>query len=131
MSDEEPQCIAMDEQTDHKIVHAFRLCTAHGTMYETLDAGAESDGLAFNLLRMLFPDDMLLRAHMPLVGTQPSVSNHRDTIGRKHVLECEQDRLRASSKDRGSHDVAVGIDRLPQPPRLRLLPHVTPHCMAC
>ena len=76
MSDEEPQCIAMDEQTDHKIVHAFRLCTAHGTMYETLDAGAESDGLAFNLLRMLFPDDMLLRAHMPFVGTQPSVSNH-------------------------------------------------------
>jgi len=75
MSDEEPQCIAIDAQTDHEIVHACRLRTAHGTTYATCDPGAESDGLAFNLLRMLFPDDMLLRAHLPLVGTQPSVSS--------------------------------------------------------
>src|SRR6184192_3851523 len=74
MSDEEPQCIAGDAQTAHEIVHACRLRTAQGTTYATCDPGAESDGLACNLVRLRFPDNRLLRAHRPLVGTQPSVS---------------------------------------------------------
>jgi hypothetical protein len=53
MSDEEPKLIAIDKQTDHEIVHAFRLGKENRVTYETFDPGPQIDVLAFDLLPFL------------------------------------------------------------------------------
>jgi hypothetical protein len=127
ISDEEPKFIAINEEPDHEIVHGRRLRKTNRATYETFDAGPEIEVFAFDLLRVLFADDMLFRGDISLVGAPPIRIKPRDTKGLQQVLKFEKDCILAPSKDIGSHGATVVIDRMPQPPWLRFLPHVTPH----
>ena len=73
MLEESPKLIAIDEETDHYIVHGGRLGKANRAAYEPLDPGPQINVFALDGLRVLFPDDVLLRNDMPLIRPQPSV----------------------------------------------------------
>ena len=82
---------------------------------------------AFDLWRVLFADDRLFRGHISLVGAPAIRIKPRDTKGLQQVLKFEKDCILAPPKDIGSHGATAVINRMPQPPRFRFLPHVTPH----
>ena len=67
MSDEEPKCIAIDEETDHHIVHRCRFGKTCCATDKALDSGLQSDVLALNFLRLLLANGVLLWGDVPLV----------------------------------------------------------------
>ena len=69
MSDEEPTCIVMDEETDHHIVHRCRLGKTYCVTDKALDPGSHIDVLALNFLRVLLANGVLLWGDVPLVTT--------------------------------------------------------------
>jgi hypothetical protein len=73
MSDGSPKLIAIDEETNHQVVHALCLGKADRPTYQPPDPRAQVDVLALDLLRVFLPNRVLLCLHMPLVGPQPSV----------------------------------------------------------
>ena len=73
ISDEESKLIAIDEETDHEIVHGCRFRKANRAAHEPLAPGPQIDMFALNILRVLLVHLMLLSIEMPLVGSQPSV----------------------------------------------------------
>jgi hypothetical protein len=127
ISDEEPKFIAIDEQTDHEIVHAFRLRKANRATDEPFDPGPEIDVLAFDLLRVLFADHVLCRVEMSLVRPPPIRIKPCDPKRLQEGLQLEKHLILPSSKDIRQYAPTVMIDRVPQPPRRRFLPHETPH----
>jgi len=72
MAERSPKLIAIDEQADHQIVHGGRFGKANRAAYEPLDPGPQSEVCALDGLRVLFPDDVLLRDDMPFLRPQPS-----------------------------------------------------------
>jgi len=101
ISDEEPKFIAIDEEAKHQIVHSRRFGKANGATYEPFDPGAQIDVLAFDPLRVLFADYVLLRGDMPLVGTPPIRVKPCDTKWGQQALEFEKDGILPASKDIG------------------------------
>ena len=69
MSDRSPKFIAIDEESNHQIVHHRRFGKANRATYETLDPGAQIDVLAFDFLGVLFADCLLLWVDMPCICT--------------------------------------------------------------
>ena len=67
MSEGSPKLIAIDEETDHQIMHGCRLGKANRAAYKPLDPSPQIDVFALTGLRVLFTDDVLLRDDMPLV----------------------------------------------------------------
>ena len=67
MSDEEPKLIAIDEETNHQIVHGDRFGKANGATYKPFNPGPQIDVFAFDFLRILLPHRVLLWGDMPLV----------------------------------------------------------------
>src|SRR3989442_1364795 len=47
--------------------------------------------------------------------------------GLQQRLQLQKDRILPSPEDVRQHGATLMIDGMPQPPRLRFLPHVTPH----
>ena len=127
MSEGSPKLIAIDEEADHQIVHGRRFGKANRATYEPLDPGPQIDVFALDRLRVLFADDVLLRGDMPLVGPPAIGVKARDPKRLKQVFELQKDRILAPSKDIRQHGPTGVIDGMPQPPRLRFLPDITPH----
>ena len=73
MLDESPKLIAIDEKTNHQVVHTLCLGKADCPAYQPLDTRAQVDVLALDLLRVFLPNRVFLCLHMSLVGPQPSV----------------------------------------------------------
>ena len=67
MSYEEPKLIASEDKANHQIVHGDRFGKANGTTYKPFNPGPQIDVLAFDFLRILLPNMMLLWGDMPLV----------------------------------------------------------------
>ena len=76
LSDGSSKFIAIDEEANHQIVHAFVLEKQMRATYEPLDPGPQIDVFALDFLRVLLADVMLLGVDMPLVGP-PSVGVKR------------------------------------------------------
>src|SRR6266508_4969214 len=72
LSEGSPKLIAIDEETDHQVVHALRLGKADRPAHQPLDPRAQVDVLVLDLLRVCLPYRVLLGLHMPLVG-RPAV----------------------------------------------------------
>ena len=64
---------------------------------------------------------------MPLVGPPAIGVKPRDPKRLQQVLQFEKDGILPPPKDVRQHGATVVIDRMPQPPRLRFLAHITPH----
>jgi hypothetical protein len=73
ISETPPKLIAIDEETDHEIVHGRRFGKADRAPHETFDPRPEVNVFACDLLRVLFADHVLCRVDMALVSTPPSV----------------------------------------------------------
>jgi len=67
MSDEEPKFIAIDEETDHQIVHRRRFGKTNRATHQALDPGPQLDVLARDCLRVLFANGVLLWVDVPLL----------------------------------------------------------------
>ena len=65
--------VAIDEESNHEIMHGLRLGEAQRAADQPLDPGPQIDVFAFDLLRVLLAHLMLLSIEMPLVGS-PAVS---------------------------------------------------------
>ena len=72
------------------------------------------------------PDPML--KVLVTVVRSPSIRvKSRDPKRLQQALEFEKDLILPPSKDIGQYGATAVIDRMPQPPRLGFLLHVTPH----
>jgi len=88
--------------------------------------GPQIEVFALDFLCMLLANLMLLWVDMPLVGPPPIRVKPRETKRLQQRLSLQKDRILASPKNVGQHGPTVVINRMPQPPRLRFLAHVTP-----
>ena len=98
-SDTPPKLIAIDEETDHEIVHGRRFGKADRAAYKPLDPRPQIDVFALDGLRVLFPDHVLLRGDVPLVGTPPIRIEATDPKGRKEGLQLQKYFILPSPKD--------------------------------
>jgi hypothetical protein len=81
MLDGSPKLIAIDEQPNHHVVHALCLRKTDRPAYQPLDPRAQVDMLTLDFLGICLPNRVLLRPHMPLVGTPPVGEIARDAKG--------------------------------------------------
>jgi len=107
-------------------VHDRCFGQADRATHEPLDPGPQIDGLAFDLLRLCFANCVLLGIDMALVGTPPIGIKSRDAKGFSKFFQLEKHCIFSPPKDIRSHLPALMIHRMPYPPRLRLLAHITP-----
>jgi hypothetical protein len=89
MSDRSPKFIAIDEESNHQIVHHRRFGKANRATYETLDPGAQIDVLVFDFLGVLFANCMLLWVDMPCICI-PIGKNRVMPNGSNRVFSCRK-----------------------------------------
>jgi hypothetical protein len=111
MADGYPKFIPIEQEANHQIGHAFRLRKAHRPMYQPLDPCAQVNMLAHDFLGICLPNRVLLRPHMPLVGTPPVGELTRDTKRLPQRCEFQKDRGLPSSTHIGEDLARVVIDR--------------------
>ena len=122
-----PKLIAIDEEADHQIVHAFRLGKTDRATYEPLDPGPQIAVFALDGLRGLLTDDVLLGDEMPLIRPPAIAVKARDPKRLEQLFELQKDRILPPPKDVRQYGPTDVIDGVPQPPWLCLLPDITPH----
>jgi hypothetical protein len=127
MSDEESKFIAIDEETDHQIVHRRRFGKTHRATHQALDPGPQLDVLALDCLRVLFADGVLLWVDVPLIRSPSIRVKPRDPTRLQQLLQLQKNGVLSAPEDVGSHVPTVRIDGVPSPPRLGFFAHVTPH----
>jgi hypothetical protein len=71
MLESKPKLVAIEEETDHQIVHGRRFGKADRAAHQTLNAGPQIDVLAFDLLRALFAHDVLFGIDVSLSCRPP------------------------------------------------------------
>ena len=80
--------MSIDEESNHQVMHMFRLRKADRPAYQPLDPRAHVDVLALDLLRMCLPHRVLLSLHMPFVGSPAVRALARDAKGLQQRFEC-------------------------------------------
>jgi hypothetical protein len=98
VSDGHPKLIPIDKETNHQIVHAFRLRKADRPAYQPLNPRAQVNVFALDLLGVVLPHVMLRSIEMPFVGTPPVGEISRDAKGLQQRLECYKDSVLPSSE---------------------------------
>src|SRR5262249_42761145 len=114
VSDGHRKLISIDEETNHHVVHAFRLGKTDRPTYQPLDPRPQIDVLALDLLRIFLPHCVLLCLHMPLVGPPAVGEIPRDAKRLQQRLALQKDGVLASSKYVGQHlarVVMLGSDK--------------------
>ena len=81
-----PEFVAIDEESNHEIVHALRLGEAQRTADEPLNPRPQIDVFALDFLRVLLAHLMLLSIQMPLVGPPAVGGILRDAKGLQQLL---------------------------------------------
>jgi hypothetical protein len=66
-----PKLVAIDEESDHQIVHGRHFGKANRAAHETLHPCPQIDVFALDFLRLLFAHLVLLGVDMSLVGAPP------------------------------------------------------------
>src|SRR4051812_31678914 len=90
MSEGSPKLIAIDEKADHQVVHGCRFGKANRAAYEPLDPGPQINVFALDGLRVLFPDDVLLRNDMPLIRPPTISVKARNTKRLEQLFELQK-----------------------------------------
>src|SRR6266705_2511769 len=98
MLDGSPKLIAIDEKTNHQIMHTLCLGKTDRPPYQPLDPRAQVDVLALDLLCVCLPHRVLLGLHMSLVGTPAVGKIARDAKGLQQRFEFQKDCVLPSSK---------------------------------
>jgi hypothetical protein len=121
------ECVAIDEEANHEIVHTLRLGEAQRAMDEPLDPGPPIAVFALDCLRVFLAHLIWLRIEMPLVSPPDVGVKLCDAKRRQELLELQKDVILPSPKDIRQDLARVMIDRMPQPAWMRFPAHVTPH----
>src|SRR5438876_525910 len=90
MSDEEPTCIAIDEETEHHIVHRCRCGKTYGATAKARDPGPHIEVLALHVLRLLLANGVVLWGMCRSYAPQPSVSNRVMPNGSSRVCSSRK-----------------------------------------
>src|SRR5689334_2222410 len=85
--DRYPKLVAIDEEADHQIVHGRRLGKTYCAAHEPFNPGPQVDVLAFDGLRVLFANGMLLGIDMALIGTPSIGEKARDAERCQQLFE--------------------------------------------
>jgi hypothetical protein len=101
MSDEEPKCIAIDEETDHHIVHRCRFGKTYCATDKALDPGPHIDVLALHFLRLLLANGVLLWDDVPLVRPPAIRVKPCDAKRLEQGLQLQKDGILPAPKDAG------------------------------
>jgi hypothetical protein len=97
-SDSYPKFVAVDEETQHEIMHRGRFGKTDRTTHEPLDPRTQIDVLAFDLLRMGFANRVLRGINMTLVGA-PSIGRESGDVQRgQELLQLEKHVILPSPK---------------------------------
>ena len=105
--------MTIDKETNHHVVHAFRLGKANCPTYQPLDPRVQVDVLALDLLRVFLPNRVLLGLHMPFVGTPAVGERSCDAKGLQQRFELPKDGVLPSSEHLGQHLARVVINGVP------------------
>jgi len=97
MSDEEPKCIAIDEETNDQIVHRRRCGKTNRAAHETLDPGPQIAVFALDFLRVLLANVMLLWGDVPLVRSPAIRVKPRDPKRLEQRLQLQTDGILPSA----------------------------------
>ena len=119
--------VAIDEESNHEIVHALCLGEADRAAYEPLDPGPQIDMFALDFLCVLLAHLMLLGIEMPLVGPPAVGVKLRDAKRCQQLLELQEDVVLPSSEHIRQNLARVMINGVPEPTRVRFAAHITPH----
>src|SRR5215510_1384353 len=119
--------VAIDEESNHEIMHVLRLGEAQRAADQPLDPGPQIDVFALDLLRVLLAHLMLLSIEMPLVGPPAVRVELCDAKGGQQLLELQKDVVLPSSEHIRQDLPRVMINRVPQPARVRFAAHKTPY----
>jgi hypothetical protein len=91
--------VAIDEDSNHENVHAFRLGEANRAAYKPLDPGQQIDVFALDLLRIFsLTHLMLIGIKMLLVGPPAVGVQLRDAKRCQQLLELQEDVVLPSSE---------------------------------
>src|SRR5215510_15944052 len=113
-----PKLIAIDEEADHEILQAVCLGKTDCAAYEPLDPGPQIDVFTLDSLRVLFPDDVLLRDEMPLIRSPSLGVKARDPKRLEQLCERQKDPLLPPPTEVRHYSPAGVSEGMPQPPRL-------------
>src|SRR5713101_6718979 len=131
MSEEASKCRAIHEETSHQIVPRRRCGNTPRATPEALEAGAPMAVLAGDPLRRCVAHRGLLGLERALGGAPPSGGQAREAPRAATGLQREHTGLFAPPTDRRAPLSARRIQRLPSPPRLRVLPPIPPPRLPC
>ena len=127
LSDGSSTFIPLDEQPKHHIVQAFQLGKAQCATHSPLAPRPELDGRSRDVLRVLLASVRLRGSEMPRRGP-PSVGAIRGAAHGLQALAPPQDAsVLPPPAPRRSPLPALGLDGVPEPARMRLRLHKTPH----
>jgi hypothetical protein len=82
---------------------------------------------SFNLLCIFFPDRMLLGEEISLVGTPIIGIKTRYAKWRSELLQFDEYSIRMRSQDIREDRTTVMVNRMPPPPLMPFVTHITPH----
>jgi hypothetical protein len=119
--------VAIDEEANHEIVHAFRLGEAQRAADEPLDPGPQIAMFALDFLRVLLAHLMLFGHEMPLIGPPAVGVKLRDAKQCQQLLEFQKDVVLPSSEHIRQDLARVMINGVPQPQWRRFLRDIRPH----
>ena len=101
MSDEEPKFIAIDEETDHQIVHRRRFGKTTRATHQALDPSPPLEVLALDCLRVLVANGMLLWVDVPLVRSPSIRVKPRDPKRLQQRLQLQKNSVLSAPEDVG------------------------------
>ena len=82
-------------------MHLGGLRKTDGLPYQTFDPCTQRGVFAFDLLRILFPNRVLVMIDMAIVGTSPVGVQACDAKWLQECLECQEDVILSCPEDRG------------------------------
>jgi hypothetical protein len=127
VSNGQPEFSAIDQPSYDDVVHLDGFGKAHGLARYTLQARAHRQMLPFDWLRVAFARVVDCRPQMARVRTPIIRVNSPDPQRLPQRFPRQKDFVLAPATDIRQHRAGPVIDGLPEPPRLRLLPHQAPH----
>src|SRR5687767_12301714 len=108
-------------------MHMFCFGETDRATHQPLESRPQIDVLALDLLRVLLAYRMVLRVDMSLVGPPAIRVIPGDAKRRQEGFEPQKDVILTPTKHVRQHLPTLMIDRVPQPPWVRLFAHITPH----
>jgi hypothetical protein len=128
-SDSSPRCKAVDEEANHQIRHLDGLRNTDGLPDQAVDAGTPCGVFACTLLRMVFPNRMLVRINVTTISTPPVRIKAREATWPQPCVTFQADLILSRPKDRGEALSCVVVNGMPPPSLLVFTPHKAPHLL--